>query len=96
MGNEFLVFVNGRFHNNPLPKPTNRPSISREIMNDKMIPLWLSATDYEQLQPLATALRDLAEQAETTSALVIADEARAEIEAEIAAILLCALGQQPE
>jgi hypothetical protein len=67
-------------------------------MNNNMIPLWISQADYEQLQRLAVTVRDLAGQAETTTdlTLVALDEARAEAEAEIAAIVLGALAYQPE
>ena len=67
-------------------------------MNNNMIPLWIPQADYEQLQRLAVTVRDLAGQAETTTdlTLVALDEARAEAEAEIAAIVLGALAPQPE
>ena len=67
-------------------------------MNNNMMPLWIPQADYEQLQRLAVTVRDLAGQAETTTdlTLVALDEARAEAEAEIAAIVLCALAHQPE
>jgi hypothetical protein len=67
-------------------------------MNNNIIPLWIPQVDYEQLQRLAVTVRDLAGQAETTTdlTLVALDEARAEAEAEIAAIVLGALAHQPE
>jgi hypothetical protein len=67
-------------------------------MNNNMISLWIPQADYEQLQRLAVTVRDLAGQAETTTDLTLAalDEARAEAEAEIAAIVLGALAHQPE
>jgi hypothetical protein len=75
-----------------------KPAAQEKTMNNNMIPLWIPQADYEQLQRLAVTVRDLAGQAETTTdlTLVALDEARAEAEAEIAAIVLGALAHQPE